>query len=108
MKTSRLNRALKFGGALALISTAALAAPTAANANLPWETAITTIYASVTGPLALGVAGVAFVAAGGVLVFGGDVPEFGRRIAYLAMVGAILVGAPAILSALFNAGAMVG
>lgn len=108
MKKSKFSNPLKFSGALALLTTSALAAPTAANANLPWETAITTIYTSVTGPLALGVAGVAFVAAGGVLVFGGDVPEFGRRIAYLAMVGAILVGAPAILTALFNAGAMVG
>jgi type IV secretion system protein VirB2 len=107
----RINKTLKsvakFSAVLGVVTVAAMAAPAAGNPNLPWENAITTIYTSVTGPLALGVAGVSFVAAGGVLVFGGDVPEFGRRIAYLAMVGAILVGAPAVLTGLFNAGAMI-
>ena len=91
---------------LLIVSSIAMAAP-AGGAGLPWENALTQIYTSITGPVALSVAGIGFVSAGAILVFGGDVPEFGRRICYLSLVVALIVAAAAVLNTLFGAGALV-
>jgi type IV secretion system protein VirB2 len=89
-----------------MLSMFAHAAPTG-GAGLPWEAALTQIYTSITGPVALSVAGIGFVSAGAILVFGGDVPEFGRRICYLSLVVALLVTAAGVINTLFGAGALV-
>jgi type IV secretion system protein TrbC len=92
-----------------LITNSALATPTASGGTtvLPWEGPLIAIYNSIKGPVALSIGGIGFVLAGAVLLFGGDIPEFGRRMCYLALVVGVVVSATGILSSLFSAGALV-
>jgi len=86
----------------------ALATTTGAGGgSLPWENGLNLIQTSLTGPVALAISAIGIVSAGAVLVFGGDVPEFGRRLCYLVMVIGLLVSSVSILNTLFATGAVI-
>ena len=59
----------------------------AGGGGLPWEAPLRRVAESLTGPVALSIAIIALMAAGGMLVFGGELNEFARRscIAVLAI-----------------------
>jgi type IV secretion system protein VirB2 len=85
--------------ALALVSPDAFAGTAT---GLPWETPLTTIMTSLTGPVALAVSLIAITVTGGVLVFGGDLGEFARRSILLVLVIGLIVAAASVLSTLFS------
>jgi type IV secretion system protein VirB2 len=92
------------------IADTALASPTTTGgpATLPWETPLNTLVNSVTGPVAGAIALVAIAIAGALLVFSGEISDFGRRVAYLVLVLAILVAAASFLRAFFPNAATIG
>ncbi|TCR97826.1 TrbC/VirB2 family protein [Rhizobium sp. BK418] len=76
--------------------------------SLPWEAPLEQIQESITGPVAGFIALAAVAVAGGMLIFGGELNDFARRLMYLVLVAGVLLGATQIV-ALFNAtGATVG
>jgi type IV secretion system protein VirB2 len=89
----------------ATLVTLALTTPEAfagTTTGLPWETPLTTIMTSLTGPVALAVSLIAITVTGGVLVFGGDLGEFARRSILLVLVIGLIVAAASVLSTLFG------
>jgi type IV secretion system protein TrbC len=85
------------------------AANAGGGAGLPWETPLTTLVNSVTGPVAYGVSLIGIVGAGGVLIFaGGMVNEFLRAVLYVVLVVALIIAAKNTITAFgFAAGATV-
>jgi type IV secretion system protein VirB2 len=75
--------------------------------GLQWETPLQKIRDSVTGPVAYAISLLGIVVTGAVLVFGGEINEFIRRIIMLVMVVSLMVFAADILNTLFNKGAVI-
>lgn len=70
--------------------------------GLPWEAPLEQIQQSITGPVAGFIALAAVAVAGGMLIFGGELNDFARRLMYVVLVAGILLGASQIV-ALFGA-----
>lgn len=75
--------------------------------GLPYETWLTKLSDSATGPVAFTLAIVGIVVAGGVLIFGGELNAFFRTLIFIVLVMALLVGAQNIMSNLFERGAEI-
>lgn len=76
--------------------------------GLPYESWLTSLRQSVTGPVAFSVAIMSLVGAGSMLIFGGaDMNGFLRTMIYLVLVMALVVGAQNIMSSFFGKGAEV-
>lgn len=76
--------------------------------GLPWEAPLEQIQQSITGPVAGFIALAAVAVAGGMLIFGGELNDFARRLMYVVLVAGVLLGATQIVG-LFNAtGASIG
>jgi type IV secretion system protein VirB2 len=88
------------------IASPALAGTT--GGGLPWEGPLKQIQESINGPVAGAIALAAMAIAGGMLIFGGELNDFARRLMYIVLVAGILLGASQIVG-LFNAtGASIG
>ncbi len=70
--------------------------------GLPYESWLTNLRQSVTGPVAFTLSIIGIVVAGGVLIFGGELNAFFRTIIFLVLVMALLVGAQNMLSSFFG------
>ncbi|THK35154.1 conjugal transfer protein TrbC [Ensifer sp. MPMI2T] len=90
------------GVALATLSTMLEPALASSGGGLPWESPLQQIQQSITGPVAGFIALAAVAIAGGMLIFGGELNDFARRLCYIALVGGVLLGATQIV-ALFGA-----
>lgn len=91
---------------LAVSALSALASPVFAaggGGGLPWEGPLQQIQQSITGPVAGMIALAAVAIAGGMLIFGGELNDFARRLMYIVLVAGILLGATQIVG-LFGAG----
>jgi type IV secretion system protein VirB2 len=75
--------------------------------GLPYETWLTNLRNSVTGPVAFALAIIGVVVAGGVLIFGGDLNGFFRTLIFIVLVMALIIGAQNILSTFFGRGAEI-
>lgn len=75
--------------------------------GLPYESWLTNLRNSVTGPVAFALSIVGLVVAGGVLIFGGELNAFFRTLIFLVLVMALLVGAQNIMSSFFGRGAEI-
>lgn len=84
------------------------AASTGTGGSLPYESWLTNLQNSVTGPVAFALSIVGIVVAGGVLIFGGDLNGFFRTLIFIVLVMAFLVGAQNIMSSFFGRGAEIG
>lgn len=77
-------------------------------AGLPWEGPLDKLKNSITGPVALAVSLIGIVVAGGMLIFGGELGEFARRIIMVVLVLSLLVAANNLLTAFYgSAGAVI-
>jgi type IV secretion system protein VirB2 len=76
--------------------------------GLPWETPMTVLRTSLTGPIAFAIALIAIMVTGGMLIFGGEINEFAKRGAYVVLVLGLLVTAQNALAVLFPAVAGAG
>ena len=97
----------KFAGLVLL----ALALPNsswaAAAGTLPWEAPMTAIATSLTGPVAYAVGLIGIAIAGGSMLWGGELTEFGRRACMMGLVISVLVFAAPLLSSAFGVSAAV-
>ena len=75
--------------------------------SLPYESWLTNLRNSVTGPVAFALATIGIVVAGGVLIFGGELNAFFRTIIFIVLVMALIVGAQNMMSTFFGRGAEI-
>ena len=75
--------------------------------SLPYESWLTSLTNSVTGPVAFALSIIGIVVAGGVLIFGGDLNGFFRTLIFIVLVMALLVGAQNMMSTFFGQGAVI-
>jgi len=76
--------------------------------GLPWEGPLEQIQKSITGPVAGFIALAAVAVAGGMLIFGGELNDFARRLMYVVLVAGILLGATQIVALFGSTGASIG
>ena len=74
---------------------------------MPWESPLQQIQQSITGPVAGFIALAAVAIAGGMLIFGGELNDFARRLCYVALVGGVLLGATQIVALFGSTGAAI-
>ena len=88
----------------------AFASPVLASSggSLPWEGPLQQIQESITGPVAGYIALAAVAIAGGMLIFGGELNDFARRLVYVVLVAGVLLGATAIVGLFGATGASIG
>ena len=80
-----------------------------AGGALPWEAPLTLIVTSITGPVAFGISVIGIVAAGAMLIFGGEIGQFLKSVIILVLVIALLVFATQFLTSAFGiAAALIG
>ena len=91
-----------------LLVLASQAAVAASGAGLPWEQPLEQIQQSITGPVAGFIALAAVAVAGGMLIFGGELNDFARRLMYVVLVAGILLGATQIVGLFGASGASIG
>ncbi len=105
------NRMMIVGAAgilLALLALDPAFASTSGGGNLPWESPLQQIQQSITGPVAGFIALAAVAVAGGMLIFGGELNDFARRLMYVVLVAGILLGATQIVALFGSSGASIG
>jgi type IV secretion system protein VirB2 len=89
-----------------VLATPALAS--SGGGGLPWEGPLQQIQESITGPVAGFIALAAVAIAGGMLIFGGELNDFARRLMYVVLVAGILLGATQIVGLFSASGASIG
>lgn len=104
------NRFLPLGiiGAMFCVSLAGPALAGSGGGSLPWEGPLEQIQQSITGPVAGYIALAAVAIAGGMLIFGGELNDFARRLVYVVLVAGILLGATTIVGLFGSTGASIG
>ncbi len=105
------NRMMILGAAglvLAIFALDPAFASTSGGGNLPWESPLQQIQQSITGPVAGFIALAAVAVAGGMLIFGGELNDFARRLMYVVLVAGILLGATQIVALFGSSGASIG
>lgn len=75
--------------------------------GLPYEDWLTKIRQSITGPVAFAVSVIAIVAAGAMLIFGGDMNGFMKTLVFIVLVLAFVIAAQNMLSAITGVGAVI-
>ncbi|MEO9611538.1 MAG: TrbC/VirB2 family protein [Nitratireductor sp.] len=100
------NPILRFSLVVLLV---AVATPALASSGggLPWEGPLQQIQESITGPVAGFIALAAVAVAGGMLIFGGELNDFARRLMYVVLVAGILLGATQIVGLFGASGATI-
>lgn len=106
------RRTVLYIGLLALLALLLLAPHTAiasegTGGSLPYESWLTNLRNSVTGPVAFTLSLVGIVVAGGILIFGGELNGFFRTLIFIVLVMALLVGAQNMMSTFFGRGALI-
>jgi type IV secretion system protein TrbC len=74
---------------------------------LPWEKPMTAIATSLTGPVAYAIGLIGIAIAGGAMLWGGELTEFGRRACMIGLVVSVLVFAAPLLASAFGVNAAV-
>jgi type IV secretion system protein VirB2 len=108
-RSSRLTTVLVMFSAFALLMLLASHAHAASGAGggLPYEDWLTRIRQSITGPVAFGISVIAIVAAGAMLIFGGDMNGFMKTLVFIVLVLAFVIAAQNTLSAITGTGAVI-
>jgi type IV secretion system protein VirB2 len=87
---------------LLIVMSAAPSFASSSGTALPWESPLTTVTNSLTGPVALAVSTCALFACGAVLVFGGEMTEFVKRALYAVIAISFIVGGASFISTVFS------
>ena len=94
-------------GLIAMAVAFSLRMQAAAAGGLPWEKPMTAIATSLTGPVAYAIGLIGIAIAGGAMLWGGELTEFGRRACMIGLVVSVLVFAAPLLSSAFGVNAAV-
>lgn len=78
-----------------------------AGGGLPYEDWLTRVRASITGPVAFAVSIIAIVAAGAMLIFGGDMNGFMKTLVFIVLVLAFVIAAQNMLTAITGTGTVI-
>jgi type IV secretory pathway VirB2 component (pilin) len=97
----------KLAPLIALTWAFSIRAYAAAGGSLPWEKPMTAIATSLTGPVAYAIGLIGIAIAGGAMLWGGELTEFGRRACMIGLVVSVLVFAAPMLSSAFGVSAAV-
>ena len=97
----------RLGAFIALAATFSLRMQAAAASGLPWEKPMTAIATSLTGPVAYAIGLIGIAIAGGAMLWGGELTEFGRRACMIGLVVSVIVFAAPLLSSAFGVNAAV-
>jgi type IV secretory pathway VirB2 component (pilin) len=104
----RSSRLISRMAALAALAFAAsIRVQAAAAGRLPWEAPMTAIATSLTGPVAYAIGLIGIAIAGGTMLWGGELTEFGRKACMIGLVISVLVFAAPMLSSAFGVTAAV-
>ena len=85
----------------------AATASASTSGTLPWEKPMTAIATSLTGPVAYAIGLIGIAIAGGAMLWGGELTEFGRRACMIGLVVSVLVFAAPMLASAFGVSAAV-
>lgn len=108
MNLQTIMKAVFIIAAMLLLTTSLDAAASAGTGGgLPYESWLTKLKDSVTGPVAFAISIIGIVVAGGVLIFGGDLNGFFRTLIFIVLIMALLVGAQNIMTNFFSKGALI-
>lgn len=109
VRPNRISALLTVLGVLVLMAllTSNAHATAATGGGLPYEDWLTKIRASITGPVAFAISIVAIVAAGAMLIFGGDMNGFMKTLVFIVLVLAFVIAAQNTLSAITGTGAVI-
>lgn len=103
------RRAFEVGASAAMVANVMVGPALASGGGgLPWEGPLQQIQQSITGPVAGAIALAAVAVAGGMLIFGGELNDFARRLMYIVLVAGILLGATQIVALFGSSGASIG
>jgi type IV secretion system protein VirB2 len=97
----------RLGALLAFALAFSLRANAAAGGGLPWEAPMTAIATSLTGPVAYAIGLIGIAIAGGAMLWGGELTEFGRRACMIGLVVSVLVFAAPLTASAFGVNAAV-
>jgi type IV secretory pathway VirB2 component (pilin) len=97
----------RLGALIALAVAVSLRLQAAAAGGLPWERPMTAIATSLTGPVAYAIGLIGIAIAGGAMLWGGELTEFGRRACMIGLVVSVLVFAAPLLASAFGVTAAV-
>jgi len=75
--------------------------------NLPWEAPLQKLASSLTGPVAQSICLIAIVICGCALIFGGEIGDFTKRMIYIVMVVAFILGATGFITTMFSSSSAV-
>ena len=111
MTIIRKSKSSSLGSRLSALTVLALSfrlqAYAAAAGGLPWERPMTAIATSLTGPVAYAIGLIGIAIAGGAMLWGGELTEFGRRACMIGLVVSVLVFAAPLLASAFGVNAAV-
>ena len=107
MKQLRSAAVSRIPALMLLAYTFAVNAHAAAAGTLPWEAPMTAIATSLTGPVAYAIGLIGIAIAGGAMLWGGELTEFGRRACMVGLVVSVLVFAAPMLASAFGVNAAV-
>jgi len=82
---------------LVVVAFAAISVAVMAGA-LPWEGPLQNLQKSLTGPTAKAIALIGLFVAGGLLVFGGELSDFGRRITWMCLAISVMLAGSSFLA----------
>ena len=105
----RTARGIRQRGAvlIGMVYAMAVNAHAAATGTLPWEKPMTVFATSLTGPVAYAIGLIGIAIAGGAMLWGGELTEFGRRACMIGLVVSVLVFAAPMLASAFGVSAAV-
>ena len=103
----RSTLSARLGALIALAVALSLRLQAAAAGGLPWERPMTAIATSLTGPVAYAIGLIGIAIAGGAMLWGGELTEFGRRACMIGLVVSVLVFAAPLLASAFGVTAAV-
>ena len=107
IRKSSSSLGYKLAPLIALTWAFSIRAYAAAGGSLPWEKPMTAIATSLTGPVAYAIGLIGIAIAGGAMLWGGELTEFGRRACMIGLVVSVLVFAAPMLSSAFGVSAAV-
>jgi len=76
-------------------------------ADLPWNTGLDKLTQALSGKTALYISMIGIFFAGGMLIFGGDLGNFGKTLMMVVLVGCMMGGISSIVGAFIKTGALL-